>query len=74
MSGDVARVRALAEGRGYLLVKGAGRIVGKRDYGRFGLKHATTGHEVMGFGNRGVTASLAEVERFLEAKASTRGS
>ncbi len=62
---DVAKVRALAEKAGYRLVKGKGRIVGRHDFGRYGLEKAKTGHKAFGFGNRGVTASLDEVERFL---------
>jgi hypothetical protein len=61
---DVAKVRALAEKAGYRLVQGKGRTVGRHDYGRYGLE-ATTGHKAFGFGNRGVVASLQEVERFL---------
>jgi hypothetical protein len=62
-------VRALAASHGYLLVKGQGRVVGKHDFGKYGLKHARSGVPAFGFGNRGVTATLAEVERFLAAKA-----
>ena len=58
-------MRALAASRGLRLVKGRGRSVGQRDYGKYGLEDAKTGHKVMGFGNRGVKASLDEVERFL---------
>jgi hypothetical protein len=68
VSGGDPRVRALAASRGYELVKGAGRMVGKRDYGKYGLRNAKTGREAFGFGNRGVTATLAEVERFLAGK------
>ncbi len=63
---DVERLRELAARRGYRLVKGQGRVVGKRDHGNYGIEAARTGHKVMGFGNRGVTASLAEVEHYLE--------
>ena len=65
MSANPERLRALAASRGLKLVKGRGRSVGERDYGKYGLEDASTGHKVMGFGNRGVTASLAEVERYL---------
>jgi hypothetical protein len=58
-------VRALAAGAGYRLVKGKGRSVGAHDWGRYGLEDAKTGHKVFGFGNRGVRASLSEVERYL---------
>jgi hypothetical protein len=62
---DPVELRALAAGRGLTLVKGSGRVVGKQDHGRYGLEDARTGHKVMGFGNRGVTATLDEVERYL---------
>jgi len=63
---DANQVRALAAQAGYRLVKGQGRVVGAHDYGRYGLENARTGHKVFGFGNRGVTASLGEVERYLK--------
>jgi hypothetical protein len=62
------KLREIAASRGYLLVKGQGRVAGKSDYGKYGLRNAKTGHEAFGFGNRGVTATLAEVERFLGRK------
>ena len=62
---DHEALRAMAENRGCKLVKGRGRVPGRRDYGKYGLKDSTTGHEVFGFGNRGVTASLGEIEQFL---------
>ena len=62
---DPAKLRELAASRGLTLVKGKGRLVGKHDYGKYGLQNARTGHKVMGFGNRGVTATLDEVESFL---------
>jgi hypothetical protein len=65
MSTNPERLREIAASRGLRLVKGQGRSVGERDHGKYGLEDARTGHQVMGFGNRGVTASLAEVERFL---------
>jgi hypothetical protein len=64
---DVERLRALASQAGYRLVKGKGRIVGKQDYGRFGLVDAKTGHKALGFGPRGVKARPEEVEHFLTA-------
>ena len=77
---DPEKVRALAAKAGLRLVKGKGRIVGKQDWGRFGLENAKTGHKVFGFGNRGVKASLDEVGLYLEGgaeqvfEASLRGS
>ena len=66
---DPKTVRALAAKAGLRLVKGRGRVVGKRDWGRFGLENAKTAHKVFGFGNRGVTATLDEVALFLEGGA-----
>ena len=66
---DVATVRALAAKAGLRLVKGQGRIVGKHDWGRFGLENAKTGHKVFGFGNRGATATLDDVALYLEGGA-----
>ena len=62
---DPNKLRERASQRGYRLVKGKGRVVGTHDWGRFGLVDARTGHKVFGFGKRGVTASLGEIERFL---------
>ena len=59
------KLRVLAAEAGYRLVKGKGRVVGKRDYGRFGLEDAKTGHKAFGFGPRGVKARPEEVEHFL---------
>ena len=69
MSLGADQLREIAARHGYLLVKGQGRVVGKSDYGKYGLRHARTGAQAFGFGNRGVTATLAEVERFLGRKA-----
>ncbi|HEX8216239.1 MAG TPA: hypothetical protein VF577_02125 [Allosphingosinicella sp.] len=66
---DPAAIRALAAKVGLRLVKGRGRIVGKHDWGRFGLENAKTGHKVFGFGNRGVKATLDEVALYLEGGA-----
>jgi hypothetical protein len=63
---DPQNVRALAAAAGYRLVKGQGKVVGAHDWGRYGLENARTGHKAFGFGNRGVTATLGEVERFLQ--------
>jgi hypothetical protein len=77
---DPQAVRALAAKAGYRLVKGKGRSVGAHDWGRYGLEDTKTGHKVFGFGNRGVIASLNEVERHLQGgdgavfEASLRGS
>ena len=65
MSADKAKLSTLAASRGYTLVKGKGQVVGQRDYGKYGLVDAKTCHQRFGFGNRGVTATLEEIERFL---------
>ena len=62
---DPAKLGERASERGYRLVKGKGRVVGKHDWGRYGLVDAKTGHQVFGFGKRGVTATLGEIDRFL---------
>ena len=62
---DVERLRGLAAAAGYRLVKGKGAVVGKHDYGRFGLEDAKTGHKAFGFGPRGVRGRREEVEHFL---------
>ena len=67
---DEQTVRALAARRGYRLIKGKGRVVGRRDCGKFGLENARTGHKAFGFGNRGVNARLEDVARFLEGSGS----
>lgn len=67
---DEQTVRALAARRGYRLVKGKGRIVGRHDWGKFGLENARTGHKAFGFGNRGVAARLEDVGRFLDGSGS----
>ena len=66
---DVERLRAVAAAAGYRLVKGKGTVVGKHDYGRFGLEDAKTGHKAFGFGPRGVKARAEEVEHFLNGGA-----
>ena len=62
---DPEKLRKRAGESGYRLVKGKGSVVGKHDWGRFGLVDAKTGHKVFGFGKRGVTATLGEIDRFL---------
>jgi ribosomal protein S18 acetylase RimI-like enzyme len=57
-------LRAMAENRGCKLVRSRRRKPGG-DYGRYGLKDAQTGREVLGFGEGGLTATGEEVEHFL---------
>jgi hypothetical protein len=48
MSAGPDRPRALAASRGDVPVKGRGRVVGRRDYGKYGLKDAKSGAEAFG--------------------------
>jgi len=58
-------LRDMAEHRGCKLVKSRRRTPGVGDYGRYGLKDAATGQEVLGFGPDGLTATAEEVEAYL---------
>ena len=64
MSVDDA-LREMAENRGCKLVRSRVRTPGRGDYGKFGLKDAKSGKEVLGFGSKGLTATAEEVETFL---------
>jgi ribosomal protein S18 acetylase RimI-like enzyme len=61
-------LREMAANRGWRLVKSRRRKPGG-DYGRFGLKDAKSGEEVLGFGAAGLTASGDEVEAWLRGSA-----
>lgn len=69
MSDADEALRELAANRGCKLVKSRVRTPGRRDHGKYGLKDATSGREVFGFGKRGLTASPAEIEGFLRGNA-----
>lgn len=58
------RLREMAINRGCRLVKSRRRKPGG-DFGRYGLKDARSGKEVLGFGGKGLTATAEEVETFL---------
>ena len=59
-----ARLREMALHRGFRLVKSRRRKPGG-DFGRYGLKTATSGDECLGFGKKGLTATPDEIEAFL---------
>lgn len=61
-------LREMAANRGCRLVKSRRRKPGG-DYGRYGLKDAGSGKEVLGFGKDGLTATAEEVEDFLRGGA-----
>jgi GNAT superfamily N-acetyltransferase len=63
--GPDAMLREMAEHRGCKLVKSRRRTPGVGDYGRYGLKDAATGKEVIGFGPHGLTATAEEIEAYL---------
>jgi ribosomal protein S18 acetylase RimI-like enzyme len=65
VSGADDALREMAENRGCRLVKSRIRTPGRGDHGKFGLKDAKSGREVLGFGKRGLTATAEEVETFL---------
>jgi len=58
-------LREMAENRGLKLVSSRIRTPGRGDYGKFGLRDAKTGKEVLGFGKRGLNATAEEIETFL---------
>ena len=58
-------LREMAEHRGCKLVRSRRRTPGVGDYGRYGLKDASTGKEVLGFGADGLTATAEQVEAYL---------
>jgi ribosomal protein S18 acetylase RimI-like enzyme len=59
-----AALRDMARNRGCRLVRSRRRKPGG-DYGRYGLKDASSGRDVLGFGPEGLTATAEEVESFL---------
>ena len=71
MSADDDTLREMAENRSLKLVKSRTRTPGRGDYGKFGLKDAKTGKEVLGFGKKGLTATAEEVETFLRGGAAS---
>lgn len=69
-AGDDA-LREMAANRGCKLVSSRVRTPGRGDYGKFGLKDARNGKEVLGFGGKGLTATAGEVEAFLRGDAAS---
>ena len=65
MSAADDALRDMAANRGCKLVTSRIRTPGRGDYGKYGLKDAKTGKEVLGFGSKGLTASAEEIETFL---------
>jgi GNAT superfamily N-acetyltransferase len=61
-------LREMAANRGCKLVKSRRRKPGG-DFGRYGLKDAKSGNEVLGFGKKGLTATAEEIEAFLRGGA-----
>src|SRR5205085_1490072 len=64
-------LRDMAANRGCKLVRSRVRTPGRGDYGKFGLKDAKTGKEVLGFGKKGLTATADEIETFLRGGAAS---
>jgi GNAT superfamily N-acetyltransferase len=65
------RLREMAANRGCRLVSSRIRTPGRGDYGKFGLKDAKTGKEVLGFGRTGLTATAEEIAAFLRGGAAS---
>lgn len=64
MSESDDALRAMAANRGCRLVKSRRRKPGG-DFGKYGLKDAATGKEVLGFGAKGLTATREEIRTYL---------
>lgn len=64
-----AMLRALAQHRGFKLVKSRRRKPGTGDYGHYGLTDAKSGRHCIGFGDAGLTASAEDIEAYLRGQA-----
>lgn len=70
MSEQDDALREMAANRGCKLVKSRRRKPGG-DFGRYGLKDAKSGKELLGFGPKGLTATAEEIEEYLRGDASS---
>ena len=65
-------LRAIAEHRGMKLVRSRKRTPGVGDYGKFGLTDAAD-KPLLGIGEQGLTASAADIARYLRGGAADSG-
>jgi hypothetical protein len=66
MSKGDKSLREMAAVRGFRLVKSRIRTPGRRDYGKYGLRHDDSGKEAFGFSRHRLTASVEEIEAYLK--------
>jgi ribosomal protein S18 acetylase RimI-like enzyme len=68
LSEEADALREMAANRGCRLVRSRRRKPGG-DFGRYGLKDARTGKEILGFGSKGLAATASEIEDYLRGGA-----